>query len=96
MAKYKSILCPEKADHKYDKHLLFVGSEDLFVFCKDHFWIKISFKKGGKQINFENSAVTAQPMGENFHFDHEEMPILALGQFKLKSRTEEKRHVKYK
>ena len=96
MAKFKSIPCPKKEDHKYPKNLLFMGKEEIYAFCKHHLWIKIEFKKGDRFINFENTSVIATAMGENFHFDHEEMPVLALGKFSMKHKTEEKRHGKYK
>ena len=92
MAKYKSILCPRKDDHKFEKFLLFVGKEELCVFCKDHLWISIAFKKGNEKINFENAAIVMEPMGEDFHFDHEPMPVLALGKFNLRRKTRAKRY----
>ena len=73
MATYKSIPCPQKKDHKYEKILAFVGKEELYFHCKDHFWIKVIFKKGSEKVNFEDTAVVLKPMGENFHFDHEAM-----------------------
>ncbi|HUS94030.1 MAG TPA: hypothetical protein VMZ24_02510 [Patescibacteria group bacterium] len=96
MTKFKSIICPEKKDHKYPKFLLFVGKNEIYAYCQAHFWIKIIFKRGNSMINFENTAVIAEPMGEHFHFDHEEMPLLALGKFNLKRKTEEKRYGKCK
>ena len=92
MAKFKSILCPQKEDHKLDKRLMFVGKDALYVYCKDHSWLKITFKRGKEKISFEDSGVVLEPMGEKFHFDDEPMPIIALGKFKLKRRTREKRY----
>ena len=96
MAKFKSIVCPKKNDHKFEKFLLFVDGDGLYVYCKDHSWIKIIFKKGNKKINFEDTAVVLEPMGENFHFEAEPMPVLALGKFHLKQKTWDKRHAKSK
>jgi len=96
MSKFKSILCPKTEEHKFDKNLLFVGDGGLYAFCKEHSWIKIIFKKGNKQINFENVAVVLEPMGENFVFDHEPMPVVALGDFNLRKNIKDRRDAKSK
>ena len=96
MAKYESILCPCKKDHKHDKVLLFVGKEELYAFCKEHYWIKIILKKGNKKINFENAAVVIEPVPDGYVFENEPMPILALGNFSLRQRIREKRNAKSK
>ena len=90
MAEFKSIFCPKKKDHKFDKHLLFVKDEELYVYCNQHCWIKVIFKKGGERISFKNSAVILEPMGENFHFEHEPVPVVALGKFHVKQKIKEK------
>lgn len=92
MAEYSSIFCPKTKDHKFDKRLLFVGKGGLYVYCPRHSWIKLVFKKGNKIIDFDDAAVEMEPMGEKFHFDHEPMPVVALGKFKLKHRAEAKQH----
>ena len=84
MSKHKSILCPQKKDHRFEKRLLFVGKEDLYVYCRQHAWIRVIFKKGNKKINFEDTAIVVESMGADFHFDPEPTPVLALGDFKLR------------
>lgn len=90
MAEFKSIQCPQKKDHKRDKHLLFVKGDDVYVNCNQHCWIKIIFKKAGKRINFDNIAVTLEQMGEGFHFKHTPVPVVALGAFHVKHKIREK------
>jgi len=96
MAEFKSIGCPKKEDHKNPKNLLFVGKDCLYAFCKEHFWIKLIFKKGKETINFDGTAVIAESIGGDFHFDHEPMPVLALGEFNLKRKVRDKRYAKSK
>jgi len=96
MANFKSIVCPKKGDHKFEKFLLFVDEDGLYVYCKDHSWIKIIFKKGNKKINFEDAAIVLEPMGEKFHFDHDPMPVVSVGKFHLKRKTRAKRYAKSK
>ena len=96
MTKFKSICCPKQSDHKYPKNLLFVRNDELYVFCKDHMWIKVVFSRGEEKFSFDNFAVTLNSNGENLQFDHEPMPVLALGAFNLRRKIKEKRNGKYK
>ena len=73
-----------------EKHLLFVGSNELYVFCNQHRWIKIILKKGGEIINFENISAVLEQMPESFHFAHEPIPIVSFGKFNVKRKIREK------
>ena len=90
MAKYGSVYCPDRNDHRNPRLLFFVGDEEIYVECGLHKWIKVVFKRGNEVIKFTDSAVRAEAMGEGFHFDHKPLPVLALGEFKLKNKLKEK------
>lgn len=80
--KAKAVYCPKGKDHRNkNKILLLLDGDKLYINCKDHWWIQVEFSKCGENINFNDVAVTTSSLPRNIHFDLQEVPVLAIGEF---------------
>jgi hypothetical protein len=78
----KAVYCPKKEDHENHKKIAFLFDNDgLYVYCKLHGWVKFEFNRMGKKIEFSNASISATDLPPDIHFDLEEIPIIATGDF---------------
>ena len=76
------IECPKRSDHPHTKTLLFLGNNDISVYCKDHGWMKVEFHRAGELLNFKNVSVRITPyQRKGLNFIRESAPVIAEGEF---------------
>lgn len=76
----EAILCPGKEHIKYKKVLLFKSNDEIFVNCKKHGWIGITFKIAGKPISFKDTAIQLRRAPWP-HIENVEASTLSIGPF---------------
>ena len=80
----RSIYCPKTEHHPRKKILLLLQDDRLFIHCPEHGWIQLEIIKHGISIDLRDVAIRATAMSKNTHFDIEQEPVLAIGDFELK------------
>jgi hypothetical protein len=78
-----SILCPSNEHKDHAKILCIPDGERLYLYCRRHGWIGLSFSRGGIPMSFDNVAVEATDIKSNHYFDNlTPLPMVAKGRFK--------------
>ena len=87
----KGIYCPKNEDHdvcvkSHRKRMFLLDNKGIYLYCKMHGWMRFEFERAGEKIPLDNIIIKAYDIKNDKHFDIEEAPVIAIGEFKRKTK----------